>query len=184
MSLINEALRKARQAASEHDSKQAEDPFRPARAYPSRRSGSPNSLLIVALTAVAAGAIVASALWWFFGSRQTAQQPVVASHQGRVVAAVVTETSTPLAEVEGNQAISGSVQMDVVVTPAPQPVPDAETSTTTAGRLSGMWRRASPTPDTRTDDATSANARATTRWSPRQPQPKSPIRRSVASGSH
>ena len=38
MSLINEALRKARQAASEHDSKQPDGAFQPATAYPSRRT--------------------------------------------------------------------------------------------------------------------------------------------------
>jgi hypothetical protein len=121
VSLINEALRKARQAASEHDSKQAEGPSRPARAYPSRRSGSPNSLLIVALTAVAAGAIVASAVWWFFGSRQTVQQPAVASHQAPVAAASVAETPSPIPEPDDNQAILAPVQADVAEVSAPRP---------------------------------------------------------------
>jgi hypothetical protein len=69
VSLINEALRKARQAASEHDSKQPEGPFRPAKAYPSRRSGRGNGLSAIALIAVAAGVIGASAAWWFLGDR-------------------------------------------------------------------------------------------------------------------
>ena len=72
MSLINEALRKARQAASEHDSKQAEGPFQPARAYPSRRSGRRSGLLAMALIAVAAGVVGASAVWWYVGGRETA----------------------------------------------------------------------------------------------------------------
>jgi hypothetical protein len=70
VSLINEALRKARQAASEHDAKQAEDLFRPRKAYPSRRSGG-GGWLVTVMIAVAAGVIGASAAWWFLGDHQT-----------------------------------------------------------------------------------------------------------------
>jgi len=70
VSLINEALRKARQAASEHDAKQAEDLFRPRKAYPSRRPGG-GGWLLTAMIAVAAGVIGASAAWWFLGDHQT-----------------------------------------------------------------------------------------------------------------
>jgi len=72
VSLINEALRKARQAASEHESKQPEGPFQPVRAYPSRRSGRRSGLLAMALIAVAAGVVGASAVWWYVGGRETA----------------------------------------------------------------------------------------------------------------
>jgi hypothetical protein len=71
VSLINDALRKARQAASEHEAKQPEGAFRPAKAYPSRRSGRRGGPLAVALIAVAAGVIGASAAWWFLGDRQS-----------------------------------------------------------------------------------------------------------------
>jgi len=71
VSLINEALRKARQAASEHDSKQPEGPFQPAKAYPSRRSGRSSGLLMMVLIAVAAGVVGASAVWWFLSDRET-----------------------------------------------------------------------------------------------------------------
>jgi hypothetical protein len=79
VSLINEALRKARQAASEHESKQPDGPFRPARAYPSRRSGRGSGLFAIALIAVAAGVIGAAAAWWFLGDRETAstETPIV-----------------------------------------------------------------------------------------------------------
>ena len=72
MSLINEALRKARQAASEHESKKPEGPFQPARAYPSKRTGRRGGLMAIALIAVAAGAIGAAAAWWILGDRETA----------------------------------------------------------------------------------------------------------------
>lgn len=76
MSLINEALRKARQAASEHESKQPAGPFQPARAYPSRRSGRRVGPLAMALIAVAAGVIGAVAVWWYLGDHQIASEEV------------------------------------------------------------------------------------------------------------
>lgn len=74
MSLINEALRKARQAASEHEPKQAEGPFQPARAYPSRRSGRRSGLPAMAVIAIAASVIGAAAAWWILGDRKTASR--------------------------------------------------------------------------------------------------------------
>ncbi len=64
MSLINEALRKARQAASEHESKPPAGPFQPTRAYPSRRSGRRTGLLGIVMVAIAASVIGAAAAWW------------------------------------------------------------------------------------------------------------------------
>jgi hypothetical protein len=72
VSLINEALRKARQAASEKEAQPPDGAFRPAKAYPSRRSGGRGGFLAVALVAVAAAAVGAAAAWWFFGQSQTA----------------------------------------------------------------------------------------------------------------
>ena len=97
MSLINEALRKARQAASEHDSKQPEGPFQPSRAYPSRRSGRPNGLLKMALIATAAGVVGAGAAWWLLGDRE----PV--SAETTIVENPSTEAATPLAAAAGSR---------------------------------------------------------------------------------
>ena len=72
MSLINEALRKARQAASEHDSKQSEGPFQPAKAYPSRRRERSGGLLVTALIAIFASVVGAAAAWWILGNHETA----------------------------------------------------------------------------------------------------------------
>jgi hypothetical protein len=71
VSLINDALRKARQATSEHEANQPETAFRPAKAYPSRRSGRSGGPLAAALIAVAAAVIGAAAAWWYLGNRQT-----------------------------------------------------------------------------------------------------------------
>ena len=77
MSLINEALRKARQAASEHDTKQPEGPFRPARAYPSRQSGRRIGLTNIMLIAIAAGAAGAALAWWVLGGSETPPSEIV-----------------------------------------------------------------------------------------------------------
>lgn len=90
MSLINEALRKARQAASEHESKPPQGAFRPAKAYPSRRSGRPGGPLTVALIAVAAAAIGAAAAWWLLGGRQ----PTATEASADLLPVLVTGTPT------------------------------------------------------------------------------------------
>ena len=95
MSLINEALRKARQAASEHESKQPDGPFQPARAYPSRRSGRRDGPLAMALIAVAAGVVGASAVWWYVGGRETASSATA------IVEGPSTEAATPPATQAG-----------------------------------------------------------------------------------
>jgi hypothetical protein len=122
VSLINEALRKARQAASEHDAKQAEDPFRPARAYPSRLSGSP-SPLIVALIAVAVGAIAASAAWWFFGGLETGPSEAAGGEPAPIVVASLVEGPTPPSATNDDQAVFLSTEMGVVEAPTPQTRP-------------------------------------------------------------
>lgn len=69
MSLINEALRKARQAASEHDDQR--NAGRAPQAYPShgrRRGMSPAA---VGLVAVLAGVVGAAGVWWVVGTPAT-----------------------------------------------------------------------------------------------------------------
>jgi hypothetical protein len=79
VSLINEALRKARQAASEHDAKQPEGAFQPVKAYPSRRRGRRGGPMAGALIAVAAGVFGASAAWWFLSDQDNASGNSVTS---------------------------------------------------------------------------------------------------------
>ena len=119
MSLINEALRKARQAASEHESKQPDGVFRPARAYPSRRSGRSGAPLAVAIIAVAAGAIGASAAWWLLSDRQTAStEPIISEARlidGAAPVATLEASPTPVETDSGPR--SGDAAADAVPTP-------------------------------------------------------------------
>ena len=94
MSLINEALRKARQAASEHESKQPAGPFQPARAYPSRRSGRRGGLLTMAIIAVAAGVIGAMAAWWILGNHERPSSEAI-NNQSKLVEATPPASSAP-----------------------------------------------------------------------------------------
>jgi hypothetical protein len=120
VSLINEALRKARQAASEHDSKQAEGAFQPARAYPSRRSGRRSGLSAMALIAVAAGVVGAGAAWWLLGDREPA------STDTTVVERPSIEAPTPLATPEDSSTPAEDrvepVAVEVPNVPAATPV--------------------------------------------------------------
>lgn len=81
MSLINDALRKARQAAAEHESRQPPAAFRAPKAYPSRgprRRGGP---LLLVLVAAAAGLSGAALVWWTVdddGQGVTVSEPPVA----------------------------------------------------------------------------------------------------------
>ncbi|MEJ2581638.1 MAG: hypothetical protein P8127_08370 [Acidobacteriota bacterium] len=102
MSLINEALRKARQAASEHDQRQAQESSRPAKAYPSRRSGRPGGSLLTILIAVVAAAVGAAAAWWILGADQNS--PTEVAHG----------------------AVQPAVQSAPTTVPEPSPTPDGE----------------------------------------------------------
>ncbi len=66
MSLINEALRKARQAASEHDDQR--NAGRAPQAYPSRGPRRGMSPAAVGLVAVLAGVAGAAGVWWIVGT--------------------------------------------------------------------------------------------------------------------
>jgi hypothetical protein len=126
VSLINEALRKARQAASEHESKKPDGPFQPVRAYPSRRSGSHDRLLAMALIAVVAAVVGAAAGWWFLGGRETA------SSDTTMVGGPAIEAATPLATPPGfptpvdDRAAAESPEAPAQQEPAPTDVHASE----------------------------------------------------------
>jgi len=75
VSLINDALRKARQAAAEHEAQQPDTAFRAPRAYPSRGPSRRSGVVVLALVAVMAGLAGAAVAWWAVGQRE---QPVAA----------------------------------------------------------------------------------------------------------
>ena len=75
MSLINDALRKARQAAAEHEAQQPDTAFRAPKAYPSRGPRRRSGVVMLASVAIAAGLAGAAVAWWAVGQRE---QPVAA----------------------------------------------------------------------------------------------------------
>jgi hypothetical protein len=109
VSLINEALRKARQAASDHEAKQPVGPFQPARAYPSRRSGRRGGWLAIALIAVAAGVVGTAAAWWILGDGETLSTEAIESRSqaGEATSPVsLAETSLTRSAVEASPPIA------------------------------------------------------------------------------
>ena len=73
MSLINEALRKARQAAAEHDDQRSAG--RAPQAYPSRGPRKGTGPAAVALVAVLAGLAGAAGVWWIVGAGAVDSDP-------------------------------------------------------------------------------------------------------------
>ena len=92
MSLINEALRKARQAAAEHDDQRSAG--RAPQAYPSRGPRKGTGPAAVALVAVLAGLAGAAGVWWIVGAGAVDSDPGggPALHQP----ATVESASTPI----------------------------------------------------------------------------------------
>jgi hypothetical protein len=67
VSLINDALRKARQAAAEHEMHQPEAPFRTPKAYPSRGPRRRSAVMLLVVVAATAGLAGAGLVWWTLG---------------------------------------------------------------------------------------------------------------------
>jgi hypothetical protein len=72
VSLINDALRKARQAAAEHEARQPEAAFRAPKAYPSRGPGRRSGVVLLVLVAATAGVTGAVLVWWILDKGGTA----------------------------------------------------------------------------------------------------------------
>jgi hypothetical protein len=120
VSLINEALRKARQAASEHDAKQAEDVFRPRKAYPSRRSGG-GGWLGTAMIAAAAAVIGASAAWWFFGDSQSTRAETTIAEARLLDTEVPVTTPAPSPATIDQPSAVDAAEESAVEVPTPRP---------------------------------------------------------------
>jgi hypothetical protein len=105
VSLINDALRKARQAAAEHEAQQPDATFRAPKVYPSRGPRRRSGVVVLVVVAVMAGLAGAAVAWWAVGQRE---QPVAA--------VVPTPTPSPTPTLETPQ----------VETPAAVPVVTAE----------------------------------------------------------
>jgi hypothetical protein len=70
--LINDALRKARQAAAEHEMRQPEAAFRTPKAYPSRGPRRRSGVMLLVLVAATAGLTGAALVWWTLGQGDSA----------------------------------------------------------------------------------------------------------------
>ena len=117
MSLINDALRKARQAAAEHEAQQPDTAFRAPRAYPSRGPRRRSGVVVLALVAVMAGLAGAAVAWWAVGQRE---QPVAA------VVPMPTPSPPPFVEAPQSEApavvpVESAVQTAVILVATPSP---------------------------------------------------------------
>ena len=92
MSLINDALRKARQAAAEHDARPPDGPFQARKAYPSRSPTRRTGVVLVALVAIAAGLLGAALAWWLTIDRQSQPMTGGPSQQRKVEAEPIATT--------------------------------------------------------------------------------------------
>jgi hypothetical protein len=124
MSLINDALRKARQAAAEHEDGRAQDPFRVRTAHPrgAPRRSTPSALLAVAVVA----ALVGAALAWFLIGRSEQTVEVAPSMDRADVASIPpAATESPLHESSPEAAPPPA---DQAAGPDPPPVRDEPTA--------------------------------------------------------
>jgi hypothetical protein len=135
VSLINEALRKARQAASEHESKKPEGPFQPARAYPSKRTGRRGGLLAMALIAVAAGAIGAAAVWWLLDDRDTTPTETAIVERPSIDAAVPPATPAEFSTPVDDRATAAPHEAPPQQEPALEEAEQTETETAPTVRV-------------------------------------------------
>ena len=92
MSLINDALRKARQAAAEHDARPPDGPFQARKAYPSRSPTRRTGVVLVVLVAIAAGLLGAALAWWLTIDRQSQPMTGGPSQQRKVEAEPIATT--------------------------------------------------------------------------------------------
>jgi hypothetical protein len=114
VSLINDALRKARQAASEHEAQQPDTAFPAPRAYPSRGPRRRSGVVVLALVAVMAGLAGAAVAWWAVGQRE---QPVAA------VVPMPTPSPAPIVEAPRSEApaVESAEQTAVILVATPTP---------------------------------------------------------------
>ena len=142
MSLINDALRKARQAAAEHEAQQPDTAFRAPKAYPSRSSPRRSGVAVLALVAVMAGLAGAAVAWWVVGQRE---QPVAA------VIPMPTPSPTPIVEAPKAEApavvpVASAEETAVVIVATPTPA--------TPQVATALEPATAPTPQERTRAAT------------------------------
>jgi len=138
VSLINDALRKARQAAAEHEAQQPDAAFRAPKAYPSRGPRRRSGVVMLAVVAIAAGLGGAAVAWWAVGQREQPVAAVVpAPMPSPTPTAVAPQSEAPVvapAEPIRETAVAAvatpaptTTQVATVREPAPQSTPQKQT---------------------------------------------------------
>ncbi len=123
MSLINEALRKARQAAADHDDQRSAG--RPPQAYPSRGPRRGTSPAAVALVAVLAGLAGAAGVWWIVGTAATEPKSADAEvHRKPPIVEPASPSPNQATETETQPStVQPDEQPDRAAAPTPYPQP-------------------------------------------------------------
>jgi len=146
VSLINDALRKARQAAAEHEAQQPDTAFRAPKAYPSRSAPRRSGVVVLALVAVMAGLAGAAVAWWAVGQREQpvaavvpmptpSPAPIVEAPQAEAPAVVPVESAEETAVVVVATPTPSTPQIATTREPAPEPTPQKRPGTATNDRV-------------------------------------------------
>ncbi len=123
MSLINDALRKARQAAAEHEAQQPDATFRAPKAYPSRGPRRQSGVVILAIVAISAGLAGAAVAWWAVGQRERSVATVVPTPTASPTT-VFEQPDGPTPEPTSTAMVSIQLgeETAVILVPTPTPV--------------------------------------------------------------
>ena len=139
MSLINDALRKARQAAAEHEAQQPDATFRAPRAYPSRGPRRRSGVVMLVVVAVMAGLAGAAVAWWVVAQREQpvaavvptpapSPTPTLEAPESETPAAVPIETAEETAVVVAATPTAVTPTIEIAPEPAADPTPQEQTA--------------------------------------------------------
>ena len=146
MSLINDALRKARLAAAEHEAQQPDATFRAPKAYPSRGPRRRSGVVVLVVVAVMAGLGGAAVAWWVVGQREQpvaavvptptpSPTPTLEAPQVETPAAVPVVTAEETAVVVAATPTAVPPTIEIAPEPAPEPTLQKQTVTATGDRV-------------------------------------------------
>ena len=124
MSLINDALRKARLAAAEHEAQQPDATFRAPKAYPSRGPRRRSGVVMLAVVAIVAGVAGAVIAWWAMGQHERPVATVVPAPTTSPTT-VIEQPNDPTPEPASTAVVSIQMGEETTVISVPTPTPIA-----------------------------------------------------------
>jgi len=124
VSLINDALRKARLAAAEHEAQQPDATFRAPKAYPSRGPRRRSGVVMLAVVAIAAGVAGAAVAWWAVGQRERPVATVVPTPTASPTT-VIEQPNDPTLEPTSTAVAHVQIGEETTVISVPTPTPVA-----------------------------------------------------------